>query len=438
MNDADVLVVGSGLSGLLSAVFAARRGHAVRLLYRGHGAIGIGGGTLDVLGYAPGVPCALVDPLENLTRLPADHPYSLAGPATVREALNAFLDLTAQCGFAHTAQRTGDVFRNTTLLTSAGTAKPSCIVPPTMTMTGLQERGEVLIIGFEGLKDIHPRLMVQGFSRLKSLKDKRLTSVTLNCPPDLCQLSGALRSRDLSTLDLARYFESPQGYAWLAERLRAQLTAAPDAVFLLPPVLGLSPSAELHAQLERDLERPVHEVLAPPPSVTGLRLRAMLLAELARLGVSVVANATMTGARINGGRCEALTTDMAGRTLDWSAKQFIIATGGIYGEGLLVSPDSVSDAIFADAIALTPALNPSMPDWSGPQAYPDVNGGQSHGFARMGAAVNADFQPLDASGKPVCANVRYVGRAVGGYDFAAEKSGNGVALVSAFVAASRV
>lgn len=438
MNDADVLVVGSGLSGLLSAVFAARRGRRVRLLYRGQGAIGIGGGTLDVLGYAPGVTCSLAAPQDGIPKLPADHPYSLAGSATVTEALNAFLELTAQCGFPHTVRREGDRLCNTTLLTSAGTAKPSCVVPPTMTMTGLQQRGEVMIIGFEGLKDIHPRLMVQGFARLKSLKGKRLASVTLNCPPDMCQLPGSARARDLSTLDLSRYFETPHGFAWLADRLRAQLTAAPDAVFLLPPVLGLSPSTTIHQQLEAALEHPVHEVLAPPPSVTGLRLRTMLVTELARLGVSVVANATVTGATMANGVCESLSTNMAGRTLHWPAKEFIIATGGIYGEGLIVTPDTVRDAIFADAVALNPNLNPSLPDWSGPVAYPAVNSGESHGFSRMGAAVNAEFQPLNASGSPLCTNVRYVGRAVGGYDFAAEKSGNGVALASAFVAASRV
>lgn len=439
MNDTAVLVVGSGLSGLLSAVFAARRGKSVRLLYRGQGAVGIGGGSLDVLGYVPGAGAgAVAEPLKELEKLPAEHPYRLIGGAPmVSEALEAFLSLTAELGYPHHVRREGGQVCNTALLTCAGTMKPSCIVPPSMTMEGLREERDIFVVGFDGLKDFHPRLMVQGFSRLKLLAGRHMTPVHLPCPPDLELGAGQGRLRDMATTDLARYVETPRGFAWLCERLKAARPAgSPDAVFLLPPVLGLVPTPNIHARLEEALGCRVHEVLAPPPAVTGLRLRTLLQSELRRLGVSVVANATVTGAEVKDGVCAALYTDMGGRTLRWTADSFIIATGGIYGEGLIVSPDSVTDAIFKDAIALRPDLTPSHPQWSAPEAYPSICAGQGHGFARLGAVVNSRLQPLSPSGSPLCANVFYPGRALGGYDYAAEKSGNGVALVSAFFAAA--
>ena len=48
----------------------------------------------------------------------------------------------------------------------------------------------------------------------------------------------------------------------------------------------------------------------------------------------------------------------------------------------------------------------------------------------MGMRVNSELKPLDAEGTEVLANVRFAGRILGGYDFAAEKSGHGVALAT--------
>lgn len=429
------LVVGCGLAGLLAAIFTARQGHAVRLLYRGQGALGLGGGTIDVLGALPGQTCALKSPLDGLAALPEEHPYRLAGEAALTASLHAFAALTAELGFPHTF-RTDEAGRplNTPVFTAAGTAKPSCLVPPSMTMAGLAPgtSGDILIIGFAGLKDVYPRLMAQGFARLRSLADRPLIPLTLRCPAALCpdHFAPHARLRDLSTLDLARYMDTPEGLHWLTERLRAAHPLTPDTTILLPPILGTAPSDRIHAALEAALGCHVHEVLTPPPSVSGLRLRTALFAELARLNVSLTANATVTGYEAEGDRCQALLTSMGGRTLRWPAERFIMATGGIYGEGITVRPDSVVDAVFPQA-ALFPDLTPRSPDWSQPEAYPGPDA-PGHAFARLGARVNGRFQPLDAQGEPLFSNLFTVGRAIGGYDHAAEKSGNGVALVTGF------
>ena len=48
----------------------------------------------------------------------------------------------------------------------------------------------------------------------------------------------------------------------------------------------------------------------------------------------------------------------------------------------------------------------------------------------MGVKVNSDLKPLDADGQVILNNVRFAGRVLGGYDFAAEKCGQGVALAT--------
>ena len=63
-------------------------------------------------------------------------------------------------------------------------------------------------------------------------------------------------------------------------------------------------------------------------------------------------------------------------------------------------------------------------EWSSPSIFGDSL------FARMGVKVNDALKPVDAEGNVILNNVRFAGRILGGYDFATEKSGHGVALAT--------
>ena len=86
----DVLVVGSGLAGLVAALTAAEQGRSVRLLTTGMGSLAISGGSVDFLGYADSRLAS--DPWQSLALLPEDHPYRLLGAESVRSAFQFFSD----------------------------------------------------------------------------------------------------------------------------------------------------------------------------------------------------------------------------------------------------------------------------------------------------------------------------------------------------------
>ena len=432
----DVLVVGAGLSGSMAALFAAARGKSVLLMSRGAGALTIGGGTIDLLACLPdGTPlgkAGYASPFAAMAALPAQHPYRLAGAETAAEACTAFAALCARNGYPYTdrdgAGSPAFGAGNTFLPTTAGTLKPSWLVPASMSMSRLRTATQVVLVGVEGLKDVYPQLMTHGLQDRFAFRDKELIPVMLASPFDATR-----PGRDPSLLDLARLLDTAEGQRWFVEQLRQRL--APDAlaklrengVVLVPPILGATPSTTVREALHEALGVTLYEVVAPPPGVTGWRLSTLLRAELKRAGVQIMEQARAVRAQIEDGRCTGVVTCQSGRERTYRATSLILATGGLYGEGLASGPDSVTEALFGWQLPVSPA----SPEWSADRVYSS----SAHGFATVGVSVNNRFNPVDATGRVLFDNVFVVGRTLGHYDHAKEKSGNGVALVTAWAAA---
>lgn len=420
----DVMVAGGGLSGLAAALFAARAGKKTLLVTRGSGVLAIGGGTIDVLGYRPdGAPLAV--PFDGFSDLPPRHPYSLVGTETVRAALDAFLELCEEGGWPYLC----NAGRNTRVITALGTTKPSYLVPHTMTMHGVAEASNVFVAGVEGLKDFSPALVAQGLSGRKAFADKNIMPVLLQSPFSL--------QRDLATLDLARYLDTAEGVQWLCRSLNKHIVRGVPGTVLLPAILGTAANRNIHEAIKNGTGHTVNEIAGLPPAVTGLRLHALLLHLLKRYGVELIEQSSITGSVVENGHCAALVTTNNGQERRYAARSFIIATGGVLGEGFQTSPNRAWEPLFNIELP----LNPSSPEWSQPNAYPncrrtDGTARPAHGFALLGPEVDTLLRPLDAKGSPVCDNVFFIGKTLGGYDHAAEKSGNGVALSTAYFAAT--
>lgn len=427
MSEFDLVVAGGGLSGLAAAIFAARAGKKVLLITRGSGILAVGGGTIDVLGFLPDG-TALTSPFAGLNRLPARHPYSIMGERVVRDALTAFLTLTREEDFPYTHD--GDA--NTPVITALGAIKPSYLVPPGMDGRCIDQARRVHVVGVRGLKDFGPTFIAGELARRSAFAGKEICPAAL-APP-------FAQDRDLSTLDLARHLDTEAGMTWLIRALRERI-GAPDArrpdVVLLPPLLGTRAAAHVHAAVRDGVERAVCETVGLPTAITGLRLHHLLLRLLKKYGVELIEQSSVTGSGVENGHCRFLSTRNDGRERRYRAKAYIIATGGVLGDGFVVEPTRAVEPIFH----LDLPGSPADPGWSMPEAYPScpahagrasaVSAG-AHGFALLGPTVDARFRPVDANGKPLCDNVFFVGKALGGYDHAHEKSGNGVAIATAW------
>ena len=417
------MIAGGGLSGLSAALFAAKAGKRTLLVTKGSGVLAIGGGTIDVLGYrSDGTPLYLA--LRRL-RQPVPAPSLRHRRRGDRQKSAVLLPRVLRRGRLSLPlqQRTkhprGDGPRH-------DQAELSCAAYHVDARRGrsgqhFHRRGrgaQGLLPGAGGAGPCD----AQGVHREEHRPGHPAEPFPLQ--------------RDLSTLDLARYLDTPEGILWLSKSLNKYIVrGVPGAVFV-PAILGTAANNDVHNAIKDRTGHIVNEISSLPPAVTGLRLHALLLRLLKKYDVDLIEQSTITGAVVENGRCAALITTNNGQERRYEARSFIIATGGVLGEGFAIEPERAWEPIFNIDLP----LNPSSPEWSLPEAYPACRQTPgtprpSHGFALLGPDVDAKLRPLGKDGNPLCGNVFFIGKTLGGYDHAAEKSGNGVALSTALFAA---
>ena len=416
MKKSDVLIIGSGISGLFAACVAADAGKKVQILSYGAGTLTIGGGIIDVLGYTDrGKP--VEDPLQAIDKASPKHPYAKVGSQTVKKALETFLSITASEGFPYI----GSPAKNQWLPTAIGNFKPTCLVPRTMDTRALLDAENILVVGFDAMKDFYTGIAAKNIQKRLSNKNVEELTIKLN-------FEYGRDLRDISAMDVARWLETKEGRRSFIDQVKGHLK--PNTAIVLPPVLGLEPDYNVLDYLEEDLECHLIEVSSLPPAVTGIRLSKLLTAYAKKHGVQIIEKAHVTGADIINGRCQSVITESFDRKRKFYADQFILATGGVYGGGIIAKIGAMVEPIFN--------INIDVPKVQTKWSHVELFANKKQIFAQYGVNVNDDLTPVTADGSIIASNVKVVGRSLAGYDFCYEKSGNGVALATAYKAAAAV
>ena len=410
----DVLVAGSGMAGLVAALTAASQGKRVRMLTTGMGSLAISGGNVDILAYAGGR--YVSDPWAGMALLPAEHPYRLMGVECVRESLTFFQRQvkTWQWPMQAASTATGQAC-NVQIPTIMGTLKPTHLLPAGVNITALNEARRVLVLSVEGLRDCRPALVVSQLRRYSAWADRELAQLTVPSP-----LGEAHRSA--TALDFARLMDKPQSRQWLLEALKSR--AGSCDLVLLPPICGSKARPDAWQAVEEAAGCPVVEMLSIPPGVGGLRLRDALLRALREYDFELFENTRVLGAETAGKKCTALVAEASGQERRHEASTFVLATGGILGGGLDLAPGCARESIMGLDIAV-PA---DVEQWSDPELF------GKHLFARMGVRVDSTMRPIGSQAAVCWHNVFFAGRSLGGYDYATEKSGHGVAVATGWQA----
>lgn len=424
--DADVVVVGGGMAGSMAALSAARAdpGATVRLVSGSESTFRAASGLVDVLGYTPDGEGPVRDPFEAIPDLPAEHPYSTVGLDAIRDGLAMF------------DEATGDVYEgehtnlNALVPTAGGATKPTARYPRWVTAGLAARTDEMLLVGFDQLTAMDAHLLADQLE-------------TIGVP------FGTMGIDARFPLEITDYPAAPRMAAALDENetvSRAdnmgQEETAPirealaDAIYEyhgfqervgVPAVLGTTAHEETRAVVAERLNAEVFEVPLGPPSTLGQRLESIVFDALDRHGVTVDTGTPVVDVRTADGHVDGLVVDGAAGTTDYEADAFVLATGGVAGGGIETDRTTVREALF-DCHVEAPA---DRYDWFEDEFFGD------HAFPRFGVETDEALRPLDADAHVEFENLHAAGSVIGGYDFAAEKSGSGVSIATGYVAGRR-
>jgi glycerol-3-phosphate dehydrogenase subunit B len=417
MSHHDVVVVGTGLAGLVAAVRIAESGARVLVVAKGVGATHLSPGTIDVLGYAGARVDRPIDALGPMLEADPGHPYRHVGPEGIAAAVAWFKDRVATGSLAPYAY-VGSVEENLLLPTAVGVPRPSAVVPETMARGDLRSGDPVCVVGFRALKDFHPALLADNLRR--SGMDVAARAIELDLVPE--------QRCDVNPLGFARGFDDPAFRHTVVAQVASRLGAQERVAF--PAVLGITDPHGVWADLEHGLGRPVFEVPTLPPSVPGMRLFAILRDALQRAGGKIVLNNVVTGAERAGDRVTAVRTRVGLREDRRGADWVVLATGGFASGGLeLDSRWSARETALGLPVAGVPGRDEER---FRPGYF------EEHPMGRAGVAVDGELRPVDAAGERVLQNVLVVGATLAGAEPWREKSGDGLSLATGHRAAELV
>ena len=412
--ESEVLVVGGGLAGLTSALSAARAGADVRLVSYKQSTLRNASGLVDVLGYTPDGEGPHADPFDAIPSLPSGHPYRTVGVETVREALALFDEAAPDYRGGHTD-------RNALLPTHGGTIKPTARYPAGASAGLASDRRDVLLVGFESTTDFDAEHAAAHLEAAGVPFDVR--GATIRFPGDLQADAKVTRYAKLLDTDAdvsVRNRERPVRDA-LAERVNTVHDGEARVGF--PAVLGDDHAAAVRGALEERIGAEVFEVPSGPPSLPGLRLEDALFAALDEVGASIETGNPVVD--YDGtGDVKTVYVEKHGARIPNSADQYVLATGGLVGKGVESDRESVYEPIFDCHVP----HDADRYEWFDAEVFGD------HEFARFGLRTDEDLRPTGADGSVEFENLRAAGSVLGGYDFAAEKSGSGVSIATGYAA----
>lgn len=412
MPRADVVVIGAGLAGLACAAELAEAGASVFVAAKGMASTHWAHGGLDVA--APAGAGTSRDGVRSLAAV-AGHPYGHLG-SSVEAALDGHRARLAGTAAAPIGDLDAPLVP---IPTPLGGLRPSAILPAAQA-AATQPWGDdgLLLIGIRRFRDAWMAYAARNLSAADWPNGPReIRAIEVELP-------GLATRNNLNARSLAVLFDDP---AWRARALRAISGVMPRGAWRVgfPAVLGITDALTVPGQLEEALGARAFEMPSLPPSVPGIRLfdalRGVILARGGRIqvGFDVV---TVDRDRRS---VMAVHTEAASRTLRLAADSFVLATGGIAGEGIR----ALRGHRLVERVFELPVAAPEDGTWFSEDPM------QPHPIESVGIRVDDRLRPIDADGQPLLDNVQVIGSSLAGMRYLGQRCGDGVAIASAHLAA---
>jgi len=446
--EADLVVIGGGMAGLIAGTIAAEAGVNTILLRKGQSATAYSSGAIDVIGYLPEASDPFASPEEGLfalSRLYPLHPYSVIGyderieaektvDPVVERAKETIIWLKAHLD-GTISPLMGDFESNMHPITILGTTKPTCLIQKTMYNGDLQNREDsvLLFVGIEGYADFNPSAAAKTY-----LEDRMATA----SPPRkvghcTLQIMPFGKPYNLSSIELARHVDHEGAIEDLAEQLKTHIEQIGATHVAFPPILGFRNALKNKVKLEELTGTTIFELLGFPPSIPGQRLQSALETIFVKAGGKILLGHEATSYLKVGDSLKSVTAASPRREIKIDAKAFVLATGKYIGGGIAGDENGLRETVFdlmtvtgdyVSAMDLVPSRSTNNLSIS-PMGQP---------IQSCGLSVDPLFRPVNEDGVEWAKNLFAAGSILAGYNYSVEKSGLGVAATSGYSAAKNV
>lgn len=437
----DVVIIGGGLSSLVCGIKLQKAGKKCLMVSAGQNALHFSSGAFGLLGKLPDG-TDVVEPLSAVEALPSEHPYSKIGKRRLSEYVASVPGFFSECGVAlHPVPSTGSGIRPDTAsvsavtepvevveatetihngyrITALGTLKPAWLAMDDVTLLASKDEkiGEkALIVNFSGFLDFNTRFIAEGLEKRGT--ECRIESVKLDEVEHLRKNPAEMRS-----VNIARVMNHENSWKQFAHKVRELLDG--EDVVILPEVFGFE-NPVIMQWLKEMVPAKIVFIGTTPPSVPGIRTQRLLKKAFEAAGGTFLMGDEALDAVFDAERVASIrTANLGGLRIE--ADTFVLASGNLFGKGLVASPDAVKEPVFG----LDVDYPAERKDWYDEKFFARQN------YTGFGVKTNGDFKPLRDGN--VVPNLYVVGSEVGGCNPLAEGSGAGVAIMTAFSAADSI
>lgn len=442
MKEFDVVVIGCGAAGLMSAYGIAMRDISVLVVSRGLGATVMSSGTIDLMGYSPSG--ALVEnPLDAIGKIAEkfpQHPYGVLGGGfevdsderkknamlRVKEALSELLSIGVGVKYV------GDLNRNVFVTNPLGTLKPTALYQISMKNGVLESLSDksIHIIGIKGYPDFDASFYAKSltyFAKILKINLKNVKSMMISLPT-------FENKHNILAINIARLLEKEDYLSSFAKTIFNNLKGKHTDIIGFPAVLGLENTKNIIKRLEEQLGSQVFEIPSLPPSVPGLRLQQKLERATSRYnGAKIIKGIEVLRIHKRNGMIEKIEIGMERRREEIRCSAVVLATGGFMGGGLKEYEGEIVEGIFG-----LPVCDQRGKFLEGAKVLKllreDLFSRDGHPVFAVGVKVDNMFRPVGLDGVPVCENLFAAGAILSGYNRVSEKSGLGVAISTGYFA----
>lgn len=412
----DTIIIGGGLSGLISGIYLSQRGQRCVIISSGQSALHFSSGSFDLLNNLPDGTSVQkpLDAISELVKQAPTHPYAKLGETKFKELAQQAEEFFKNAGIS----TQGDHEENHYRVTPMGTLKPTWLTLKNLLISEnekclpIQHPG---IFNITGFLDFYTRFIADEF--LKMGAKCSIHSINFPALENLRKNPTEMRS-----VNIARVFDKQENIKELARILKAE-SGDCDSI-ILPAITGLN-REDVVDYLRKEINKPIYLLQTLPPSVPGIHTQQKLRSVFQQNGGVFMLGDNVLRADIKGNRISQIYSFNHG-DIPFVGQNFILATGSYFSQGLIASTEKIYEPIFDLDVTFTP----NRTQWYNSDVF------DTQPYQSFGIKTDSTFR-CTREGK-IFENLYAAGAILEGFNPLKEGCGAGVSILSAMYIAEQI